>query len=118
MKLKMPRKNLLMRRLWRLWRVRAIFSLQSRGLSKSPIPTNRQTAPFPLTRLVVGGIALLFVSSLALAGERGRAGAGARDLILGKLVENEDVLVLIDLGGLMARPELVVDQKQQEESNR
>jgi len=45
------------------------------------------------------------------------AGAGARDLILGKLVENEDVLVLIDLGGLMARPELVVDQKQQDESN-
>lgn len=45
------------------------------------------------------------------------AGVGARDLILGKLVEDEDVLVLIDLGGLMARPELVVDQKQQDESN-
>ena len=45
------------------------------------------------------------------------AGAGARDLIFGKFVENEDVLVLIDLGGLMARPELVIDQKQQDESN-
>ena len=44
------------------------------------------------------------------------AGTGARDLILGKLVENEDVLILIDLGGLMARPELVVDQKHKVEN--
>lgn len=45
------------------------------------------------------------------------AGVGARDLISGKLVLGEDVLVLIDLGGLMARPELVVDQKKQNESS-
>lgn len=44
------------------------------------------------------------------------AGAGARDLISGKHVQGEDVLVLLDLEGLMMRPELVVDQKQQDES--
>jgi chemotaxis signal transduction protein len=45
------------------------------------------------------------------------SGAGARDLISGKLVQGEDVLVLLNLGGLMMRPELVVDQKQQDESH-
>jgi purine-binding chemotaxis protein CheW len=44
------------------------------------------------------------------------AGAGARDLISGKVVQEEDVLVLLDLGGLMARPELLVDQKKQAEN--
>ena len=43
------------------------------------------------------------------------AGAGARDLISGKFVQGENVLVLLDLGSLMARPELIVDQKQQGE---
>ena len=45
------------------------------------------------------------------------SGAGARDLISGKLVQGEDVLVLLNLEGLMMRPELVVDQKQQDESS-
>jgi len=41
------------------------------------------------------------------------AGAGARDLISGKFVQGEEVLVLLNLDGLLARPELIVDQKQQ-----
>lgn len=40
------------------------------------------------------------------------AGAGARDLIAGKIVRGEYVLVLLDLQKLLARPELVVDQKE------
>lgn len=46
------------------------------------------------------------------------SGAGALDLISGKLVQGENVLVLLNLEGLMMRPELVVDQKQQDESGR
>jgi purine-binding chemotaxis protein CheW len=45
------------------------------------------------------------------------SGAGARDLLSGKVVQDEGALVLINLGGLMMRPELVVDQKQQDESS-
>lgn len=41
------------------------------------------------------------------------AGSGSRDLIIGKVVEGEDVLVLLDLGSLLAKPELLVDQKGQ-----
>ncbi len=44
------------------------------------------------------------------------AGVGARDLIFGKVVQEQDVLVLLDLNGILARPELVVDQKKQTES--
>lgn len=44
--------------------------------------------------------------------------AGARDLISGKHVQGEDVLILLNLEGLMMRPELVIDQKQQDESSR
>lgn len=43
------------------------------------------------------------------------AGSGARDLFAGKVVQGEEVLVLVDLGRLLERPELVVDQKQQAE---
>ena len=39
------------------------------------------------------------------------AGAGARDLIAGKVVAGEDVLVLLDMNRLLERPELIVDQK-------
>jgi len=41
------------------------------------------------------------------------AGSGARDLISGKVVQGEDVLVLLDTNKLLGRPELVVDQKVQ-----
>jgi purine-binding chemotaxis protein CheW len=40
------------------------------------------------------------------------AGTGIRDLLVGKVVQDEEVLVLLDLGRLLGRPELVVDQKQ------
>lgn len=40
------------------------------------------------------------------------AGTGARDLIAGKIVRGEYVLVLLDLQKLLERPELVVDQKE------
>lgn len=39
------------------------------------------------------------------------SGATARDLVVGKVVRGETVIVLLDLGGLMKRPEMVVDQK-------
>jgi purine-binding chemotaxis protein CheW len=41
------------------------------------------------------------------------AGTGARDLIAGKVVQEEDVLVLLDLNKLLDRPEMIVDQKEQ-----
>lgn len=41
------------------------------------------------------------------------AGSGARDLISGKVVQGQDVLVLLDTNKLLGRPELVVDQKEQ-----
>lgn len=41
------------------------------------------------------------------------AGQGARDLIRGKVVQTGDVLVLINLDGLLERPELIVNQKAQ-----
>lgn len=45
------------------------------------------------------------------------AGTGARDLIAGKVVQGEEVLVLLDLGRMLERPEMVVDQKEQTEAN-
>jgi purine-binding chemotaxis protein CheW len=45
------------------------------------------------------------------------AGTGARDLVAGKLIQGEDVLVLLDLDRLLKRPELVVDEKEQAEAN-
>lgn len=42
------------------------------------------------------------------------AGTGARDLISGKIVRGEYVLILLDVEKLLARPELIVDQKGQE----
>ncbi len=45
------------------------------------------------------------------------SGKGARDLIAGKVVQGEDVLVLLDLGKLLERPELIVDQKEKTEAN-
>jgi purine-binding chemotaxis protein CheW len=42
------------------------------------------------------------------------AGAGARDLISGKVVRGEYVLILLDVEKLLARPELIVDHKGQE----
>ncbi len=45
------------------------------------------------------------------------AGTGVRDLISGKVVQGEDVLVLLDLGKLLERPEMIVDQKEQAEAN-
>lgn len=45
------------------------------------------------------------------------AGTGARDLITGKVVQGEDVLVLLDLGRMLGRPEMIVDQKEQAEAN-
>lgn len=44
------------------------------------------------------------------------AGSGIRDLIAGKVVDGEDVLVLLDLASLLVRPELLVDQKGQAEA--
>jgi len=44
-------------------------------------------------------------------------GAGARDLISGKVVQDQDVLVLLDLGKLLRRPELIVDQKDKSEGD-
>lgn len=41
------------------------------------------------------------------------AGAGARDLIAGKVVHGHNALVLIDLNKFLGRPELLVNQKQQ-----
>ena len=41
------------------------------------------------------------------------SGEGARDLISGKVVQGDDVLVLLDLTRLLERPELIVDQKEQ-----
>jgi len=46
------------------------------------------------------------------------AGAGARDLISGKVVQGEDVLVLLDMNKLLERPELIVDQKDKAEGDR
>lgn len=43
------------------------------------------------------------------------AGTGARDLVSGKVMQGEEVLVLLDLGKLLGRPELIVDQKEQAE---
>jgi purine-binding chemotaxis protein CheW len=45
------------------------------------------------------------------------AGAGARDLIFGKVVQGEEVLVLLDLGKLLGRPELIVDHKEKTANN-
>lgn len=45
------------------------------------------------------------------------AGTGARDLISGKVIQGDEALVLLDLEALLERPELVVDQKAQDESN-
>lgn len=41
------------------------------------------------------------------------AGAGARDLIAGKVIQGEEVLILLDLRRLLLRPEMVVNQKDQ-----
>lgn len=46
------------------------------------------------------------------------AGAGARDLISGKVIDGEDTLVLLDLERLLGRPEMLVDQKAQGGDNR
>ena len=46
------------------------------------------------------------------------AGAGARDLISGKVVQGEDVLVLLDMDKLLERPELIVNQKDKAEGDR
>ncbi len=45
------------------------------------------------------------------------AGAGARDLIAGKMVRGEYLLVLLDIKKLLARPELVIDQKQRSDDS-
>ena len=45
------------------------------------------------------------------------AGSGSRDLFFGKVVQGEEVLVLLDLGKLLGRPELIVDHKGQTEAN-
>jgi purine-binding chemotaxis protein CheW len=45
------------------------------------------------------------------------AGTGLRDLLVGKIVEGEEVLILLDLGRLLRRPELVVDQQEQAGAN-
>ncbi len=45
------------------------------------------------------------------------AGAGARDLVSGKVVQGDDVLVLLDVNKLLERPELVVDQKDKSEGD-
>ncbi len=45
------------------------------------------------------------------------AGAGARDLLVGKVVQGEETLVLLSLDKLLERPELTVDQKEQAEGN-
>jgi purine-binding chemotaxis protein CheW len=45
------------------------------------------------------------------------AGTGARDLISGKIVQGENVLVLLSLGKLLERPEMIVDQKEQAKVN-
>jgi len=45
------------------------------------------------------------------------AGTGVRDLLVGKVVQDEEVLILLDLGRLLRRPELVVDQKAKAETN-
>jgi purine-binding chemotaxis protein CheW len=42
------------------------------------------------------------------------AAEGARDLISGKVVRGEYVLVLLDVEKILTRPELVVDQKSQQ----
>jgi len=47
----------------------------------------------------------------------GGAGTGIRDLIAGKVVQGEEVLVLLDMGRLLERPELVIDQKEQTGAN-
>ena len=44
-------------------------------------------------------------------------GAGARDLLSGKVVQGEEALVLLSLDKLLERPELIVDQKEQAEGN-
>ncbi|MCK4509661.1 MAG: chemotaxis protein CheW [Desulfuromonadales bacterium] len=46
------------------------------------------------------------------------AGAGARDLFFGKVVQGEEALVLLSLDKLLGRPELIVDQKEQAEGKR
>jgi purine-binding chemotaxis protein CheW len=43
------------------------------------------------------------------------AGIGARDLVSGKVVQGEEVVVLLSLDKLLERPELIVDQKAQKE---
>jgi purine-binding chemotaxis protein CheW len=43
------------------------------------------------------------------------AGAGARDLLFGKVVQGEETLVLLSLDKLLERPELIVDQKEHAE---
>ncbi len=60
----------------------------------------------------LSGIAQHQIESLAEG-----AGTGARDLIVGKVVQGEDVLVLLDLGRILKRPEMVVDQKEQADVN-
>ncbi|MDH3999202.1 MAG: chemotaxis protein CheW [Desulfuromonadales bacterium] len=42
------------------------------------------------------------------------AAQGVRDLVRGKLIEDDKVLVLIDLQRLLVRPDMVVDQKKQD----
>ncbi|MGK2945057.1 MAG: chemotaxis protein CheW [Desulfuromonadales bacterium] len=45
------------------------------------------------------------------------SGTGFRDLVFGKVMQGEEVLVLMDLGKLLGRPELIVDQKEKAEVN-
>jgi purine-binding chemotaxis protein CheW len=45
------------------------------------------------------------------------AATGARDLISGKVIQGEEVLVLLSLGKLLKRPEMIVDQKEQSKVN-
>jgi purine-binding chemotaxis protein CheW len=45
------------------------------------------------------------------------AATGSRDLVAGKVMQGKDVLILLDLGKFLGRPELIVDQKEQVEVN-
>ncbi len=45
------------------------------------------------------------------------AATGSRDLVAGKVMQGEEILILLDLGKLLGRPELIVDQKEQIEVN-
>jgi purine-binding chemotaxis protein CheW len=75
-----------------------------------------QTIKTALLVEVVEGLSSIRLEQIESLAEG--AGSGIRDLVSGKVVQGEEVLILLDMGRLLQRPEMVVDQKEQAGTSR